>query len=453
MDQKDDELEILELEALAKAKAAESGQPQEKEPTWSDRGAQALDVAGKVLGYAGGLSRTALANSPGAILMEKLTGLQISNPKDLKRALKGEAPTGAEYLERAGVPQGPSLSDVVPSAYSPSGEEWLKLQKGGWADPSARGAAGLAIDTVTDPLSYVSLGASGAAKGALNPISKGIEKGGEALYKSGFKNIDTRLAEKGLKELSPYALEQGMYGSQKSILSQMEKRLKDLVEERKGLYQKGDLAGAVVSPESASKSAVARLDEMKSMGYGAPERADRLLETLAQHPALDRQTGLSLQKASDVKTSLYDLLPQNAFDANGRMTNEGKQMLKDLSLGYRDEILKAGEAAEPGLGKAINTTNEEMSAYLGALKPTQSELAKDTRKNLLTEVKSALLATSPKSAAAMWAAKGLNSPAFRTTAGYGARQLGQASSGYLDPVLRQIFIENQARQNPWEMLK
>lgn len=110
----------------------------------------------RVLDYPAGLLRGAVGG-----VAEAVTGRD--DLVDIKDVLKGKAPSSGELLEKMGVPEGKSLSDILPGMYSESGKG-AALQKGGMFDPTTRGAAGFAADIVLDPLSY--LGA-GAAKKAL----------------------------------------------------------------------------------------------------------------------------------------------------------------------------------------------------------------------------------------------------------------------------------------------
>lgn len=87
------------------------------------------------------------------------------------------APTGQELARRAGVPD-TSLSDVIPSRFTDSdveAKEWLKFKRGGAADVSASGAAGLGIDIAADPTNLI----PGVA------ISKGTELAGQGLRAAG----------------------------------------------------------------------------------------------------------------------------------------------------------------------------------------------------------------------------------------------------------------------------
>jgi len=77
------------------------------------------------------------------------------------------APTGKDLarpvLEGIGVNPDASLSEKLPGLFNKDGKG-LQLEKGGWADITAAGAAGLPLDFAADPTTYVGVGA--LAKGA-----------------------------------------------------------------------------------------------------------------------------------------------------------------------------------------------------------------------------------------------------------------------------------------------
>lgn len=423
-----------------------------------------LDTVRRPLDYAGGLIRTGLAD---AISPEDKVTLS-----DWGEALKGNSPTSKEYLLRNGF-QNTSLSDIAPQLYNDTGEGW-QLQKGGWADPTKLGTYGLLLDTVSDPLTYGTIGLSAAGKAARasrlaqsagltgkaiksagtvletagkytaplegfvnNPLEytvtgarQGLQDAGRAIYDSGFKNIDSRLAEKGFSPVSPYMFEQGVWGGNKALHEGMMNRADELAAQRAKLYNYADKQGAVVNLDNAERNALNNLAEMSDLGYGKTAKAESLIDTLAQRPNMDREGGLSLQKASDIKTNLYDMLPSSAFDVNGRLTSEGKQMLRDLAYGYKNEIQTAANRAEYGLGGEIGNVNNEWAAILNANKPTQKEIMKAKNKDILTKVKAAAVTLSPKAAAAMYGAQFLNSPRFRTGTGLALDKIGNAGAGY-----------------------
>lgn len=87
-----------------------------------------------------------------------------------------KAPTGKELAQDAGVPDN-SLSELFPSLYTSDdqeAEEWFKFKKGGPADITASGAAGLGVDILADPTSFLGMG---MVKGAKNIGSKVLTKG------------------------------------------------------------------------------------------------------------------------------------------------------------------------------------------------------------------------------------------------------------------------------------
>lgn len=73
--------------------------------------------------------------------------------------LKGDKEGFAQVMEQSGVGTGGSLSDLAPFLYNDTGEG-LRFKRGGWADPTGRGAGGLAMDIVLDPINLISLGSA-----------------------------------------------------------------------------------------------------------------------------------------------------------------------------------------------------------------------------------------------------------------------------------------------------
>lgn len=100
------------------------------------------------------------------------------------------APTGKDIARRAGVPD-TSLSDVLPGAFTDDpveAEKWYKFKKGGSADISASGAAGLGLDIVADPINLVPGAAlAKGAKGAGRIAKTGAAKTADVLAKTGEK--------------------------------------------------------------------------------------------------------------------------------------------------------------------------------------------------------------------------------------------------------------------------
>lgn len=155
-----------------------SAAPAEEEPSL---GAKALDVGGRALDYAGGVARVGLANSPAASMADMLQAYLrkkplLNQPGDIGRALVGKAPRSAEYMDRAGIPEGASVSDLVPGAFTEEPGFTMKAKKGGMLDPSMRGAVGGVADMALDPLSYLGISELAKGGGYLAKLANGLRR-------------------------------------------------------------------------------------------------------------------------------------------------------------------------------------------------------------------------------------------------------------------------------------
>ncbi len=401
-----------------------------------------LSGIGKALDYSSNLGRGAVAGA-----YQGATGEDLG--VNLMDVLKGETPSSNELMKRAGVPEGGKLSDVLPGYAEPGPDvSMFRPEKGGMLDPTLRGTGGFAADVAVDPLTYISMGvapllkkglaagggkavAAKAADVALNPLGKMVESGGEKLFKSGLKKVDTRAIEKGGEAVSPYLLERGIWGTQSQIAEGMDKQLAKLAEERAALYGSLDKAGAVVDPYAASQKALDNIGKLEKNPYMKP-KAEAMMDylSLADKP-------MSVSEASAVKTQLYDTLPTSAFDEFGRLSSTGSQLNKDLSQGYRQAILDAAEKASPGSGGAIDALNQEMGAYLGAQKPLRSEIAKEARKDLLTQTKAGIALAHPLSTLGMYAAQIGNATPVRTGVGLALDRAGESAP---EALWRQLLL-------------
>ena len=192
-------------------------------------GMDTLDKTVRALDYVGGIGRTSAAGlyDLGAVLTGAPTVTRVG---DVGRAFKGDAPLTSEFLQRAGAPEGPKLSEAAPWAFSETGEG-LPFEKGGMFDPSVRGAVGFAGDVATDPLTYLTGGTATALKagsqggrflkqpskqvveglketaGKLSPAQKAVGKYGDHVYQQALKNVDKKTAEFGAKPISKTLLE------------------------------------------------------------------------------------------------------------------------------------------------------------------------------------------------------------------------------------------------------
>lgn len=102
-------------------------------------------------------------------LLEAQTGKEIAPEKKL---LSGQAPSFSEIWEAQGVGPGTSLSELIPGAFSPTGEG-LPLKKGGMFDVTPRGVLGGVMDIAT--------GGIGGPVKALAKAVPGVSKVTQAL--------------------------------------------------------------------------------------------------------------------------------------------------------------------------------------------------------------------------------------------------------------------------------
>lgn len=114
-----------------------------------------------------------------------------------------QAPTGKELAQTAGVPDN-ALSELVPGLFTDDdkeAEEWLKFKKGGAADITASGAAGLGLDIAADPTNLIPGKAMAAG---FKGVKKGVGAVGKGLRKAGQMGADvaTKATIKGGKTLT-----------------------------------------------------------------------------------------------------------------------------------------------------------------------------------------------------------------------------------------------------------
>lgn len=102
-----------------------------------------LDPIGRVVDVAtlGAPIRAGVAK-----LLEAQTGKEIAPEKKL---IRGQAPSFKEMWESQGFQEGTPISEKIPGAFSPTGEEWFKLKKGGMFDVTPLGMAGGIMDIAT----------------------------------------------------------------------------------------------------------------------------------------------------------------------------------------------------------------------------------------------------------------------------------------------------------------
>lgn len=438
---------IAELEAKANGGNAPTKMPIEEAPL--NMTEKAIVGTGKALDYLGGGARLAaagLANIPYAIS----TGKSLTKEGDFTRALKGEAPTTAEYLDRAGVPEGAHVN-LFPEVKIPGTR--FKIGEG---DTSVRDAAGMVGDVALDPLTYLSLGSSAAAKSSLpikaitTPVGESI---GKKLFKSGLKNVDEKLLEKGAKPVSDILWkadlpsEGKVWGTTKQIQEQSKELMEGLKKQRALQYNVADTAGAMVNPRAALSDSLTKVQKLRE-NPGLRDLADKLEKHINKY--ID-EGPVSLEKASDWKTSLRDSLPNNAFDPNGRLKNPVKKIEKSMASGFKTEIENAADAAVPGtnIGKDISKTNEEWGSLIAAQKPLEQQAKIAKGKHAVSSIDALLAGTyaagHPLATTAVLGAKKIGDLSKTTGFRTGAGRLAQFAGATNIP----DYLARRELSSPW----
>lgn len=386
-------------------------------------GVEGLDYVGRGLDYAGGLVRGAAGKAAGAALGKDL-GVKAED------VLKGKAPSSAELMERAGVPKGLSASDIpaLQALYSETGKG-LPLQKGGMFDPSVRGAAGFASDVASDPLTYVSLGASavgkGAAKLALNPLKELAKAAGKKTYASAFKNIDSKLAKEGIDPLSKYFLQEGApIVGKGGVLKRIPEMEKKAGAARNKLYELMNEKGATISREDLIPTVMEALEKVERRPTAASKEAAEQLAVWAESHMPTEAVNATM--ASELKTATGKAKPNAAnFAAEGDLPD----IKRALYHAQKTALENAADKVSPGLGDKLRSLNKELQTYGQAIEPAAQDLAVAERKMFPTQVDAMALAAKPEAAVAKNIIRAANTTLARTAAGKALLKAGEVPEG------------------------
>lgn len=381
---------------------------------------EGLELGARALDFPGGLIRTGAAGLMG-----------VAGKEDFKKALSGQAPTSAQYLERGGVSPGFEVPKDVPVVGGLTG----------------RDVEGFALDVASDPLTLLSKGYR-----ALRPAGGAVERAGENVYKSGLKNVDKQLSEKGKKPIADLLLEERKTGNMAKLSEDSQKIGAAAKKERDALYSQASDAGAVVDMTKVASGAREKLAKIRE-NPGMRDAADRLEEFLSKYEA---EGFVDIQAVSDWKTALYDSLPQNAFGPNGKVKGPIKAFEKTLANDFKTAIEKSADDVAPGLGKKISQANEKMSTVIEAKKPFAREVRKEVTKNAVTQVDPMIATVGGGIGASLGGAPGAligggvayggknlaraaNSTGGRTRGGLLLKDIG--SSGLIDSTGRRALID------------
>ena len=310
--------------------------------------AQGLEAAARVADYPGGFIRSGLANVAG--LAQGRT--DVVTEEDLAAAEKGKAPSSEEYLRRLGVSEGGSFMI-------------------GGMKISSRGAAGFALDVATDPLTLIAktvrsipylekiIGAPGRAAETL----------GQAVYKSAVSAAEQRLAKKGLIKAGTQPLGEALIeaGAPIGNAAKLEAKVAAIADTmgnmRQALYDKATSLGVTIDVEGwPLKRAEAVLNSMREVPTlrGAADDLQKFMD-------IYRAEGkVTIDKVSKWKTQLYDALPASAWGTHGKLKGPAKKFKAALAADFRESVVGAGNAAEKGLGDAIDKINDKWGTLLNA---------------------------------------------------------------------------------------
>lgn len=475
-------------------------------PTWKDRLKQAAGYAVKPLDYMGGVVRTGvgataqdLANMGGKLKAfatgEDYQPIEAVSDQDMRNAFMGSAPTSNQMLEKAGVPEGGSLSDIAPALYSKDPSS-LRPTPHGSFDPTARGTVGMGLDIATDPLTYLGAGplkallpggrAGAVADHILNPAENALKAGGKTIYKSApiMKAADAVNERYAKGAASDILFDQGITGTGRQVARKAEALADTVGQQRNALLSQADAAGGMLNMNSAMSPAEQFIQKVRaSRDPALLPLADALEGRTASYKALnpaEAQTvsreipsgildaegnaltktvtqeipavrGVKPSEGSGFKTSLYNDTGNAAWDTL-RKTPQGDIGNKALARGLDRETSAAAERAIPGMGGQIDNLNDTWGALLTPKKALESEALKGERKNFLTSVDAPLAVLTHSNPAVIAAKKTsdlLKTNWLRTNVGRGAYQLGDKVP-LLDELLRREAINSSS---DWQKLQ
>lgn len=479
----DEEAELAMLESDPDVQAS-----LQKEPSL---GAKALDYGARALDYLGGQARAQL-------IQPLVTGAELGAagakylqgdgaPEDFlapllraeetkQKAIVGKAPTTSEMLESAGVPEMGKLSDVAPGLYSETGEG-LPLQKGGWADPTARGTLGFAADMIVDPTTYATGGLSipgKLAKGATvvsQPLSAGLKGLGKQFYKSAFSEVDAVARNYGKKMLPSEILWEGgealtkggnkvstglkktaqtifgpqVTGTAGGVLQKATKIADDLMDKRNEIIKLTEEKGVLGSMNKALEPVEKMIETWKKSGNNKRKVAAEAFETeVAAQKALGEAGGVapSLETILDIKSTAYSGVGKKAYEM-GADPSLLKKLSKKMGSGFREESERV--AGLVGKEADLKTINKKLGTLLTPQETMKKQARISSRKRAITPLD--LVAQVADSSGALLSAKKLGDLGMttigRTVGGKLLHRFGETGAPIAQRGILNRFKENE----------
>tara|TARA_R110002012_G_scaffold303533_1_gene505348 strand:+ start:4523 stop:5842 length:1320 start_codon:yes stop_codon:yes gene_type:complete len=353
--------------------AALKGSEPERVPAQQEEqglGSQAFDMAMRGLDYAGGLTRTGVAE-----LADLATDEDIVQEGDWQKALQGQAPGTSEFIERSGAE--PGVGTAV---------------------------AGFVGDVALDPTTYLSggltaLGKVSKLKKLLNPVGAVADVAGNKMIRSGVAQIDEALELTGKGKLSDILIKHDIVGTNKQIKKKLDKLSGVFSKERSAIYKKVDDAGIKVNTDDliddfSNFTSQVRSKTTNEMGDKVARNMEEAFFDAIPTKKINGEKvfaeTMPIQKASNIKTQIRKSLPDSFYD--GRVIKDQyKEGVGKLSNVFQKNIENAAETAVPGMGKELAEKNKNWSVLLDSDSPLGKEARKAAGKKLFTSVDAMIL--------------------------------------------------------------
>ena len=320
-----EDIELLKLRARAKAKAERerSGQGFQFQENPMQSGVEkAAHAIGGVLDYPGGLARAGVAQAAEGVALNPMVPTQelqqkkpIVTAEDWKNAALGPfgkgAPTTSDYLKRTGLEAGTAaglgfIGDVAtdPLTY---------LSMGGSAAARANRVAGIAPEAKTLLQKLKARGAQAA-----DVIPNLTRSGGEKMYKSGLKALDIEGAKYGKEPVSDLLMKEGVTGNYDQIQKQMDDLANMYLLERDTILNQADLAGGRVSMKESMAPLLEKVKQLKSSRDPNVQRIAKIFEKDANEYLKLERPSYTEVKSIPAEQKFVELPRQQKMTAGGR---------------------------------------------------------------------------------------------------------------------------------------
>ena len=403
----------------------------------------------------------------------------VVGKEELVKAVKGEAPSSSEYLEKAGVPelgsvQVPLLGEAIGGVNSMlTGNELTPEQIQELGKVTGRGVLGFGGDILTDPLTYLTGGLSKAGK-AGEAVQKTvqapktlIQQAGKKLYGSGLKSADVALdlANKDKAAFKELGLLNKLKGSPEQLWKKARSLDINLSRERKNLLRNST---KTVDTQKTLQPLLQKIEGeiAEASGTRATElyKAKDMLESIAQKGAdipdskllKEVPTGL-LDATGNPMTKTVEQTVKGSKPLTALQANKERKFLSDatkwgadiknteaqkfIQEGERlldDAISQSVEAGKQGGWKEIG---RKQSLLKDAIPSLKSEARKSMKRTTLTQPKAALITMGPKgmlAAGAMETARAVQAPKFLTE--FGSHLASEVPANIYDAMIRRYGV-------------